>query len=65
LENVTINGSTPILFECKNWSNKVGAKEIEAFSCKATPAKTGFFVAWKGITGRDELGGARKTDYDN
>lgn len=50
---------TPILFECKNWDKKVTANEIRNFCLKATPAKTRFFIAWNGISGRDELRGAK------
>jgi len=47
-----------ILFECKNWNQKVGAKEIRDFREKASK-NTRFFVAWNGISGQDELHDAK------
>jgi len=45
----------PIIVECKNWSRKVGSKEIVAFKEKMTDldCKTGIFVAMRGITGNE------------
>jgi hypothetical protein len=50
---------TPIIFEAKNWDDPVSADEIRNLVGKATPAKTRFIIAWSGITGKDELKGAR------
>ncbi len=48
-----------VLFECKNWDKKVGSDEIRDFKGKVSNANTRFFIAWKGISGRDELEGAK------
>ena len=50
---------TPIIFEAKNWDCAVSADEIRNLVGKVKPAKTRFIIAWNGITGKDELKGAR------
>lgn len=50
---------TPIIFEAKNWDAQVSADQIRNLVGKATPARTKFIIAWNGITGKDELKGAR------
>ena len=50
---------TPIVFEAKNWEDPVSADQIPNLVRKAKPAKTRFLIAWNGVTGKDELRGAR------
>jgi len=50
---------TPIIFEAKNWEDPASADQIRNLAQKATGAKTRFMIAWSGITGKDELKGAR------
>lgn len=48
-----------IILEAKNWDAPVSSDEIRDLVGKAKPAKTRFIIAWNGITGKDELKGAR------
>ncbi|MCL5949462.1 MAG: hypothetical protein M1490_03180 [Candidatus Bathyarchaeota archaeon] len=50
---------TPIIFEAKNWEDSVTSDQIRNLVLKATGSKTKFIIAWNGISGKDELKGAR------
>lgn len=45
---------SPLLIECKNWSNPVGAKEIRDFDGKMDEITFRIMIAIDGITGRSE-----------